>query len=118
MATDATSLWICNGIALTLFLARLLLRKAKGQRFNAGDYWTMGASVFLIVRVVVSHYILLHGTTTSKFISWSASFYANRIVALSNVERANLANLGEEKTNWLVLNSKVNLVSQAVLNSM
>lgn len=64
--TDATSLWVCNGIAFGLFFARLILRKVKGQRFNAGDYWTMSASVFLIVRVVVSHYILLHGTTTSE----------------------------------------------------
>lgn len=66
MATDATSLWICNGIAFALFVARLFLRKIKGQRFNAGDYWTMCAGVFLVVRVVVSHYILLYGTTTGK----------------------------------------------------
>lgn len=67
MATDATSLWICNGIAFAMFLARLILRKVKGQRFNAGDYWTMSAGVFLIARVAVSHFILLHGTTTSRY---------------------------------------------------
>ncbi|CAO2657800.1 Nn.00g070600.m01.CDS01 [Neocucurbitaria sp. VM-36] len=101
MATNSTSLWICNGIAFALFIAKLALRKIKGQRFNAGDYWTMSASAFLIARVVVSHYILLHGTTT----------------VLSDKERADLPSLGTEKTNWLELNSKLNLVSRAVLNS-
>ncbi|OAL53107.1 hypothetical protein IQ07DRAFT_609614 [Pyrenochaeta sp. DS3sAY3a] len=99
--TDATSLWVCNGIAFALFFARLILRKVKGQRFNAGDYWTMSASVFLIPRVVVSHYILLYGTTTT----------------LSNKDRANLEALGQEQLDWLVLNSKINLVSRATLIS-
>ncbi|KAH7394294.1 hypothetical protein BKA66DRAFT_411034 [Pyrenochaeta sp. MPI-SDFR-AT-0127] len=102
MATNATSLWVCNGISIFLFIVRLVLRKIRQQRFNAGDYWTMSAGVFLIARVVVSHYILLHGTTT----------------VLSNKDRANLSSLGEEKINWLILNSKLNLVSRCVLNSM
>ncbi|KAH7073172.1 hypothetical protein FB567DRAFT_583856 [Paraphoma chrysanthemicola] len=102
MATDAKSLWICNGIAIALFIARIILRKVKKQAFNAGDYWTMGASVFLIARVVVSHYILLHGTTTT----------------LNDEDRDDLSSLGAEKINWLVLNSKLNLVSRSVLNSL
>ncbi|KAH7302939.1 hypothetical protein B0I35DRAFT_321850, partial [Stachybotrys elegans] len=56
-------LWVCNSLALVLFISRLSLRKLRRQDFTKGDYWTMTVAVWVIVRMAISYPILKHGTS-------------------------------------------------------
>ncbi|KAF3937540.1 hypothetical protein ABW19_dt0201120 [Dactylella cylindrospora] len=101
VSTNATSLWACNAIGFALFLLRLGLRTWRKERWNQGDYWTISAGLFMIVRVTVSHYILMYGTTTT----------------LSAAQRE-AHDFTDEELYWLTTNSKLNLLSRFVLNGL
>ncbi|KAH7303764.1 hypothetical protein B0I35DRAFT_364319 [Stachybotrys elegans] len=99
--TDPTSLWVCNSLALVLFITRLSLRKLRRQDFTKGDYWTMTVAVWVIVRMAISYPILKHGTS----------------LALTDEQRERM-DFTEKEINYLVLNSKLNLLLRVVLISL
>lgn len=45
-ASGTLALWICNGLAAGLILARLALRKQRRRAFTPGDAWVAVALVF------------------------------------------------------------------------
>ncbi|KAH8649010.1 hypothetical protein BGZ61DRAFT_469630 [Ilyonectria robusta] len=99
--TDPTSLWVCNSLALILFISRLSLRKWRRQDFTKGDYWTMTAAVWVIVRMTISYPILKYGTS----------------LALTDQQRERM-DFTEKEIHYLVMNSKLNLLLRVVLISL
>ncbi|KAM5386375.1 hypothetical protein ACJZ2D_000338 [Fusarium nematophilum] len=99
--TSPTSLWVYNSLALGLYILRLSVRKWKRQDFTNGDYWTVSATVWIIIRLGISH-------TTLK--------YGNNL-ALSDQQREEMP-FTDREIHYLVLNSKLNLFFRVVLLSL
>ncbi|KAM0817900.1 hypothetical protein AB5N19_03707 [Seiridium cardinale] len=57
------SMWVCSTAALIFVATRIFLRLWSGQRFLKGDYWCMAAAVFITIRLVANHFLLLYGST-------------------------------------------------------
>ncbi|KAI9684208.1 MAG: hypothetical protein M1829_003478 [Trizodia sp. TS-e1964] len=55
-------LWGCNAGAMFIMFARLAFRKLRKERFEAGDYLTMGAIASLLVRHTLTHVSTIWGT--------------------------------------------------------
>jgi hypothetical protein len=47
--------------------SRLVMRKVRRQKFEAGDYVTMASMICLIVQAVLVHFALAWGTSISHF---------------------------------------------------
>ncbi|KAH7085524.1 hypothetical protein BKA63DRAFT_19450 [Paraphoma chrysanthemicola] len=57
------SLYVCLVLSLLLIVVRLVLRRVRGQSFTRGDYWCLATAVFILIRLIANHYLLIYGST-------------------------------------------------------
>jgi hypothetical protein len=54
--------WLFTWLGEALMALRLIMRKARKQRFDVSDYFTIAAMAFLIMRLAMVHVVLIWGT--------------------------------------------------------
>ncbi|KAF1843520.1 uncharacterized protein K460DRAFT_378648 [Cucurbitaria berberidis CBS 394.84] len=56
-------MWVCLVVSVALIVARLALRKVRGQKITHGDYWCLCAAVSIVGRLLANHFLLIYGST-------------------------------------------------------
>ena len=114
------TLWVCSMLGFMLCALRLILRKARRQEYNAGDMFTLVASICVLVRVVFVHLITVWGTTNSMsniplFSKRDGRPMLMRNIALSDEARA-AGDLSDEEFYQRTVGSQLTVANRLFYN--